>query len=188
MSTSAQCLLATFITTWVWHVLVCSRILIKCISHSRCIRNLASLWLTSYVYTTFNLGTKQEVAYQMRHISQIKSYSVEVRPTGSNLPFQPQLLSFLCYSLSLLRTILPVGPWTCHLCSVWSFSQNAVCHQGSFLASFVTQLKSQCLWKFLLLLSFGFQKSGHVLGIGDTKSSNIASLSSNPHSLAGGQT
>lgn len=99
MSTSTQWLLATFITTGVWHVLVCSRSLIKFIIHSRCIRNLASPWLTSYVYTTFNLGTKQEVAYQMRYKT-VKLNRILLRSDQLDLTFLTSLNACL-FSVTL---------------------------------------------------------------------------------------
>lgn len=103
-------------------------------------------------------------------------------------------LSFYLSSITLLplQTGLLVGSWLVIFVPPCTLARSGLGHQRSFLSSFVTQLNSECLWKFsltcwrafLLWVSSG---SGPVLGIGDTKSSNIVSDSSNLHNLAVGQ-
>lgn len=158
MSTSIQWLLATFITTRLWNVLVYSRILIKFISHSKCIRNLASLWLISYFNTTFSLGTKQGVAYQMKRYKRIRLNHILLRSEQLDLTYISSLNSCL-FSVFLYCSSKLYYVWHPELIIFVQsnpLARNALCHQGSFLSFFVTQLKSRCLWKFWLFLSLRF--------------------------------
>lgn len=158
MSTSIQWLLATFITTRVWNMLVYSRILIKFISHRKCIKNLALLWLISYFNATFSLGTKQGVAYQMKRYKTIRLNHILLRSEQLDLTYISSLNSCL-FSVSLYCSSKLYYVWDPELIIFVQSSllaRNAFCHQWSFLSSFVTQLKSHCLWKFLLFLSSRF--------------------------------